>query len=111
MRFTRSVRTPFDSVAWTAASAAGEISTRAPLTSGVRSEEHTSELQSLRHLVCRLLLEKKNRVAEASQKPVLGFMATDSWPEKFAETGDDAQACRRQFRWTFKPNDTLWQYE
>src|SRR5258705_4029437 len=26
---------------------------------GDRSEEHTSELQSLRHLVCRLLLEKK----------------------------------------------------
>src|SRR5947199_3967152 len=25
-----------------------------------RSEEHTSELQSLRHLVCRLLLEKKS---------------------------------------------------
>src|SRR5437899_3844375 len=35
-----------------------------PATSGGarrRSEEHTSELQSLRHLVCRLLLEKKNR--------------------------------------------------
>src|SRR5262245_65352856 len=29
--------------------------------SGPRSEEHTSELQSLRHLVCRLLLEKKTR--------------------------------------------------
>src|SRR5205814_2227054 len=28
-----------------------------------RSEEHTSELQSLRHLVCRLLLEKKKRIA------------------------------------------------
>src|SRR5258705_5306934 len=28
-------------------------------TSATRSEEHTSELQSLRHLVCRLLLEKK----------------------------------------------------
>src|SRR5262245_61247302 len=28
---------------------------------GRRSEEHTSELQSLRHLVCRLLLEKKNK--------------------------------------------------
>src|SRR5947199_2955587 len=28
-------------------------------TFAVRSEEHTSELQSLRHLVCRLLLEKK----------------------------------------------------
>src|SRR5262245_64260379 len=27
--------------------------------SSSRSEEHTSELQSLRHLVCRLLLEKK----------------------------------------------------
>src|SRR5262245_64402615 len=27
--------------------------------SSQRSEEHTSELQSLRHLVCRLLLEKK----------------------------------------------------
>src|SRR5207253_4567422 len=27
---------------------------------GLRSEEHTSELQSRGHLVCRLLLEKKN---------------------------------------------------
>src|SRR5690625_6063081 len=30
------------------------------VTSSVRSEEHTSELQSRGHLVCRLLLEKKN---------------------------------------------------
>src|SRR5437899_7455396 len=30
----------------------------------VRSEEHTSELQSLRHLVCRLLLEKKKNNIE-----------------------------------------------
>src|SRR5262245_63607958 len=29
-----------------------------------RSEEHTSELQSLRHLVCRLLLEKKKKKKE-----------------------------------------------
>src|SRR5690348_17407452 len=28
----------------------------------VRSEEHTSELQSPVHLVCRLLLEKKNKI-------------------------------------------------
>src|SRR5262245_18404134 len=28
-----------------------------------RSEEHTSELQSLRHLVCRLLLEKKKQTS------------------------------------------------
>src|SRR5947199_2057148 len=32
---------------------------RAGLQARPRSEEHTSELQSLRHLVCRLLLEKK----------------------------------------------------
>src|SRR5262245_63868996 len=34
----------------------------AALTSALRSEEHTSELQSLRHLVCRLLLEKKKKL-------------------------------------------------
>src|SRR5437899_10096142 len=34
---------------------------RQPVREQVRSEEHTSELQSLRHLVCRLLLEKKNK--------------------------------------------------
>src|SRR5437899_10173228 len=32
-----------------------------------RSEEHTSELQSLRHLVCRLLLEKKNRLRKSDR--------------------------------------------
>src|SRR5262245_64892832 len=31
-----------------------------------RSEEHTSELQSLRHLVCRLLLEKKKKKKKKS---------------------------------------------
>src|SRR2546425_7662090 len=34
-------------------------------TSPARSEEHTSELQSLAYLVCRLLLEKKNRTGHA----------------------------------------------
>src|SRR5258708_30831753 len=35
-----------------------------------RSEEHTSELQSPDHLVCRLLLEKKNTLSRhKSQKP------------------------------------------
>src|SRR5947199_4527085 len=33
-----------------------------------RSEEHTSELQSLRHLVCRLLLEKKKTKGDSSSK-------------------------------------------
>src|SRR5205814_7563068 len=32
-----------------------------PGRAAARSEEHTSELQSLRHLVCRLLLEKKKQ--------------------------------------------------
>src|SRR5690625_954380 len=31
----------------------------------LRSEEHTSELQSRGHLVCRLLLEKKNKTARS----------------------------------------------
>src|SRR5436309_15664293 len=34
---------------------------RASRHQAVRSEEHTSELQSRENLVCRLLLEKKNR--------------------------------------------------
>src|SRR2546429_7356176 len=33
----------------------------------VRSEEHTSELQSRLHLVCRLLLEKKNKQNRQNQ--------------------------------------------
>src|SRR5262249_56444672 len=33
---------------------------------GRRSEEHTSELQSLTNLVCRLLLEKKNIASEST---------------------------------------------
>src|SRR2546425_8939583 len=35
--------------------------------SGERSEEHTSELQSLAYLVCRLLLEKKKKNNEQSR--------------------------------------------
>src|SRR2546422_4433224 len=35
--------------------------------STARSEEHTSELQSRLHLVCRLLLEKKKELAEKAQ--------------------------------------------
>src|SRR5438045_7405696 len=34
-----------------------------------RSEEHTSELQSLRHLVCRLLLEKKKNPLQTLSYP------------------------------------------
>src|SRR5687767_8035562 len=34
--------------------------------SGTKSEEHTSELQSLAYLVCRLLLEKKKKYVKAN---------------------------------------------
>src|ERR1039458_8399284 len=46
----------------------------------MRSEEHTSELQSLRHLVCRLLLEKKKkkktrpRTARSASEGLLGTL-------------------------------------
>src|SRR2546422_7597333 len=36
--------------------------------SGERSEEHTSELQSRLHLVCRLLLEKKKKIPPDNHK-------------------------------------------
>src|SRR5258705_9582654 len=61
-----------------------------------RSEEHTSELQSLRHLVCRLLLEKKKiiihlstdsydyrqlKVLQVIIRSVIGIaLITDLWP-------------------------------
>src|SRR2546425_2547608 len=48
------------------------------LTFGMRSEEHTSELQSLAYLVCRLLLEKKKN------KPV-----------QHATRDDEARTARR----------------
>src|SRR2546422_1778604 len=40
---------------------AGSTGAGGPVVSRHRSEEHTSELQSRLHLVCRLLLEKKKK--------------------------------------------------
>src|SRR5262245_63954761 len=47
---------------------APEQASQPPSPAPWRSEEHTSELQSLRHLVCRLLLEKKKQTT-AHQRP------------------------------------------
>src|SRR5262245_63417825 len=44
-----------------------EDTPRPPVQALRRSEEHTSELQSLRHLVCRLLLEKKKKSSSNPQ--------------------------------------------
>src|SRR5258706_2320371 len=41
------------------------------LNQGLRSEEHTSELQSLTNLVCRLLLEKKKKVHHHHALPAI----------------------------------------
>src|SRR2546422_5391569 len=43
-----------------------------------RSEEHTSELQSRLHLVCRLLLEKKKKQSTAAPEQHALRRATDS---------------------------------
>src|SRR3989442_3450305 len=43
----------------------------------VRSEEHTSELQSRPHLVCRLLLEKKSQCSkETARRPCPSILPT-----------------------------------
>src|SRR5574340_1517433 len=47
----------------------GAIGVPAGMVIGVRSEEHTSELQSPKELVCRLLLEKKKVLFEISSNP------------------------------------------
>src|SRR5947208_14754816 len=46
---------------WTCATSSRRSSFSAPRATTSRSEEHTSELQSPDHLVCRLLLEKKKK--------------------------------------------------
>src|SRR2546425_7661417 len=44
----------------------GKVSPTTPVRIAWRSEEHTSELQSLAYLVCRLLLEKKKERRETN---------------------------------------------
>src|SRR5258705_5336132 len=59
------------------------------LASALRSEEHTSELQSLRHLVCRLLLERKK------QSTQIRAFQNHLAPRPSYETGEESQIrCR-----------------
>src|SRR5689334_23995701 len=51
---------PLSTESFTPYSRSADLSHPARLS--IRSEEHTSELQSQFHLVCRLLLEKKNKI-------------------------------------------------
>src|SRR5258708_22286543 len=63
LRYGLSLRTK------SSASFARSISS-ARISLSVRSEEHTSELQSPDHLVCRLLLEKKKQIENADKQIV-----------------------------------------
>src|SRR3990170_8235502 len=58
---------PISSSSWASTAGSSPPTSRGPWTpgsTGRRSEEHTSELQSPDHLVCRLLLEKKNTLTQ-----------------------------------------------
>src|SRR5205814_3693354 len=48
------------------------------MLSQIRSEEHTSELQSLRHLVCRLLLEKKKNKTQIVMTVIIKYYTVTS---------------------------------
>src|SRR2546422_3286507 len=48
--------------------ASGRVDAQTAAKIGKRSEEHTSELQSRLHLVCRLLLEKKKKNRERGEE-------------------------------------------
>src|SRR5687767_13289569 len=65
--FARAVSRPVEELSAVAREiAAGDLSKRPTLAAPgeIRSEEHTSELQSLAYLVCRLLLEKKKNTVK-----------------------------------------------
>src|SRR5258705_6619033 len=77
----------------------------------IRSEEHTSELQSLRHLVCRLLLEKKKEPRSRGQRACLHRQVSARPGEEHPQEGTagreqrtpqpgahDARLCRARVR-------------
>src|SRR5258707_7418418 len=52
----------------------GSVRGRATMLATLRSEEHTSELQSRQYLVCRLLLEKKKNSQRSADGTYSGFV-------------------------------------
>src|SRR5258707_1473409 len=64
---------------------------------GMRSEEHTSELQSRQYLVCRLLLEKKKAICDVGHhvRPLLELDDGDPiW--RVEPRGPPSAVCRRE---------------
>src|SRR5258708_24802672 len=62
---------------------------------GARSEEHTSELQSPDHLVCRLLLEKKKRRFEGREHAGKRAHSNDRATRKTSIASDARSLCRQ----------------
>src|SRR5256885_12303124 len=79
--YTTLFRSPLASIATTRRSALNGCANRVSSASTVRSEEHTSELQSPCNLVCRLLLEKKHRVLEIHEL-ILLKSESDTYPRQ-----------------------------
>src|SRR6266487_1136701 len=65
--------------------------------SAARSEEHTSELQSPVHLVCRLLLEKKKRKTDSARYHQNTFNGTNQIDRRL-KTGRHAASSRPRLR-------------
>src|SRR5687767_15521659 len=84
--YTTLFRSTESFAATTSATNAWSDTGTAPAPVSDRSEEHTSELQSLAYLVCRLLLEKKN-VAEAELD--LGLSVAANFVERHGGVGHD----------------------
>src|SRR2546427_8451334 len=59
------------------------VSHKAPVTGSIRSEEHTSELQSQSNLVCRLLLEKKKALHSIAPLGLAGDFLDERTERRF----------------------------
>src|SRR3712207_6964354 len=68
--FTAARKYPRIGTAPPSAAASASVTSARTTRPAVRSEEHTSELQSRQYLVCRLLLEKKNTQFKSSHTPI-----------------------------------------
>src|SRR2546429_5181685 len=72
----------------------------------LRSEEHTSELQSRLHFVCRLLLEKKNRTRSCGCWSIRPFNAPVA-PPRFMSTFASSPRPRATWRKRFRKGDSV----
>src|SRR6266487_1409641 len=72
-------------------------SSRLTPRSTARSEEHTSELQSPVHLVCRLLLEKKNKLLVKTARETVGPNV-----ELMVDAGGSEQFLPHGYKWALE---------